>query len=788
MKRLGISIVVVMGLCLAAGFGAAAALAATNTYISQFNDSETKANPFEPDALAVNSKGDVYVADLVNGVVDEFNSSGTGKPLAEFNGGGTEHKSFQPRSLAVNSNGDVYVGDYVDDVVDEFSPPATGKSEPIPLAEFTGGKTTAGSFKPFSLAVNSSEDVYVGDTEGEVVDEFSPPATGKSEPIPLAEFNGRKTKATSFSPRSLAVNSSKDVYVGDHVNDVVDEFSPPATGKSEPIPLAEITAPQGELSPNTIAVTKTGVLYVGYESGSVLNRFSASGHYECEITGTSSSTQCGGSASETPQGSIEPTGVAVSPKGDLYQSDIVIGDVNIFSPGVTVIEHPLTVKKSGTGNSTVTSTPAGIECKSAEIECTEEFPEENVKLKATAAPGSTFTKWEGCTAVSGGECEVTMSAAKEVKAESTANTLVAFTPTDAGIGTGEVKCEIDKDGGFVTCASEYGKGTELVIEGVEAAGATFAGWSNGTGSAEACTGTGTCAFTIEAATTITATFNKAINFPLNVYVTGKGEVSSNPAGILACTATGGTCEAQLKGVVTLTATAEPGSGYVLAGWIGCKKATASTCEVNVTQAREVTVVFLQEGVQGKNGEGAIIEVLAPGEHGCAAGGIAVKVGAAGTPTYLCNGKEGEVGVEGIEGLPGPEGKAGALGERGAAGASGATGSAGAQGPRGSAGPTGKEGPAGKVELVTCKKVGNKQKCTTKLVSGTFSFTATGSSAHATLSRHGAVYAAGTARGVHGRMSLRLLTVRRLRPGRYTLTLISGSGRHERIRNEAFTLR
>ena len=325
------------------------------------------------------------------------------------------------------------------------------------------------------------------------------------------------------------------------------------------------------------------------------------------------------------------------------------------------------------------------------------IPEENVKLKATAAPGATFTKWEGCTAESGGECEITISAAKEVKAEFTGDAPVAFTPTDAGTGTGEIKCEVDNDGGFVTCASEYGEGTELVVEGVEAAGATFAGWSNGTGSAGACTGAGTCAFTIEAATTITATFNKATSFPLSVYVTGKGEVSSNPAGILACTATGGTCEAQLKGLVTLTATAEPGSGYVLAGWIGCKKATVSTCEVDVTAAREVTAVFLQEGVQGKNGEGVIIEVLAPGEHGCAAGGIAVKVGAAGTPTYLCNGNEGEVGVEGIEGLPGPQGKAGALGERGAAGASGATGSPGAQGPPGPAGPAGKEGPAGKVE-------------------------------------------------------------------------------------------
>ncbi len=90
--------------------------------------------------------------------------------------------------------------------------------------------------------------------------------------------------------------------------------------------------------------------------------------------------------------------------------------------------------------------------------------------------------------------------------------------------------------------------------------------------------------------------------------------------------------------------------------------------------------------------------------------------------------------------------------------------------------------------MTCKKAGKKRKCTTKLVSGTVKFTATGSSAHATLSRHGAVYAAGTESSTSGGMSLRLTPLRKLRPGRYTLTLISsGAGKHETIRSESFTL-
>jgi VCBS repeat protein/FG-GAP repeat protein len=100
-----------------------------------------------------------------------------------------------------------------------------------------------------------------------------------------------------------------------------------------------------------------------------------------------------------------------------------------------------------------------------------------------------------------------------------------------------------------------------------------------------------------------------------------------------------------------------------------------------------------------------------------------------------------------------------------------------QGPQGPAGAPGSQGPAGaagKVELVTCKTVTKRvkhkkvksQKCTGKLVSGTLKFKA--SAATAMLSRAGKVYALGSA-SADGR-TLELVPSRRLRTGRYTLTL------------------
>ncbi len=162
---------------------------------------------------------------------------------------------------------------------------------------------------------------------------------------------------------------------------------------------------------------------------------------------------------------------------------------------------------------------------------------------------------------------------------------------------------------------------------------------------------------------------------------------------------------------------------------------------------------------------------------------ATEVGA----VFLKDGKEGPTGKEGKAGTNGTNGEKGVSGPAGVAGEKGANGANGAVGAQGPAGPAGPAGPPGKVELVTCEKIKGKQHCTTKLVSGTVKFTATGSLARATLSRDGAVYAAGSARVARGRMSLRLLLLRRLTAGRYTLTLISGAGSHESIRSESFTL-
>ena len=76
----------------------------------------------------------------------------------------------------------------------------------------------------------------------------------------------------------------------------------------------------------------------------------------------------------------------------------------------------LTVNKTGagSGNGSVSSSPAGISCGT---DCSEPYDSgTSVTLTASAAGGATFAGWSGCNTVSGATCTVTMSAARTVTA------------------------------------------------------------------------------------------------------------------------------------------------------------------------------------------------------------------------------------------------------------------------------------------------------------------------------------------------------------------------------------
>ena len=235
----------------------------------------------------------------------------------------------------------------------------------------------------------------------------------------------------------------------------------------------------------------------------------------------------------------------------------------------------LTVNKAGSGTGTVTSAPAGINCG---VTCSANYAGGTVvTLTAASAVGSTFAGWSGGGCTGTGTCNVSLNANTAVTA--TFNTVpptVTLATTMSGTGTGTVSC----NGGV--CQASYPSGSALTIVATPAATSLFAGW----GGACAASGTATtCNLTINANSTVSATFNLPT---LSVVVAGTGTVTSNPAGINC----GATCTASFNMNTAITFTA---TGANFSGWSGGGCAGMGTCIVTLTQNTTVTANF---GVAG----------------------------------------------------------------------------------------------------------------------------------------------------------------------------------------------
>ena len=159
-----------------------------------------------------------------------------------------------------------------------------------------------------------------------------------------------------------------------------------------------------------------------------------------------------------------------------------------------LIDRALTITEGGSGSGEVE-----CEVEESEIEeaCQPTYPDgTNVVVIGFEDVGSEFVEWTGdCDAVFANECELTMNADKTVGVTFDLITH-DLTVNTAGAGSGSVSC----DGG--ACAASYPENTTVTLTAAAAPGSAFAGWS-GAG----CSGAGSCVVTINADTTVTATFD-----------------------------------------------------------------------------------------------------------------------------------------------------------------------------------------------------------------------------------------------------------------------------------------
>ena len=312
-----------------------------------------------PGGVAVDSAGNVYIADVNDHRIRKVDSTGTITTIAGtgefgFSGDGgpaVEAELRRPRGVAVDSAGNVYIADSSDHRIRKVDSTGTittiaGTGEFGFVSTDDGGPAAAARLAfPYGVAVDSAGNLYIADAANRRIRKID--STGTITTIAgTGEFGfsgdgGPAVEAELRSPGGVAVDSAGNVYIAD-VNDhrirKVDSTGTITTiaGTGEccffstddggPAAAALLASPYG------VAVDSAGNLYIADTGNRRIRKIDSTG----TITTIAGTGEVGFSGDGGPAAAARlafPDGVAVDSAGNLYIADTGNRRIRKLTPG-----------------------------------------------------------------------------------------------------------------------------------------------------------------------------------------------------------------------------------------------------------------------------------------------------------------------------------------------------------------------------------------------------------------------------------------------------------------------
>ncbi len=325
-----------------------------------------------PWRVAVDSAGNVYVADSDNNTIRKVTPGGEVTTLAGLagsygsaDGPGSAARFSQPAGVAVDSADNVYVADTGNSTIRKVTP---------------GGVVTtlAGGFnQPSGVAVDSAGNVYVADTVNSTIRKVTPGGvvtTLAGLAGSQGSTDGTGSAARFCYPQSVAVDSAGNVYVADANNYSIRKVTPAGAVST----LAGLAASPGSADgtgsaarfsgPCGVAVDSAGIVYVADNGNCTIRKVTPGG----VVTTLAGLTGIGGSADGTGSAArfYIPYGAAVDSAGNVYVADTYNLTVRKVTPGgvVTTLAGLAGVWGSadGTGSAARFQQPGGVAVDSAD--------------------------------------------------------------------------------------------------------------------------------------------------------------------------------------------------------------------------------------------------------------------------------------------------------------------------------------------------------------------------------------------------------------------------------------
>jgi sugar lactone lactonase YvrE len=220
---------------------------------------------FQPTSLTFDSSGNLFVADTGNTTISKITSAGVvtnfagARPYGGADGTVTDSRFSFPEGVAVDSSGNVFVADTLNGKIRKVTPTGVVSTFAGSNYGFVNGIGTTASFTiPKAIAVDSTNgNVFVADSNNHAIRKIT--AAGVVSTFAgsgNAGFSNGNGAAASFNfPVGVAVDSSGNVFVADSNNNAIRKISPAGIVST----FADASA--GLSGPGGVAVDSNGNVY-----------------------------------------------------------------------------------------------------------------------------------------------------------------------------------------------------------------------------------------------------------------------------------------------------------------------------------------------------------------------------------------------------------------------------------------------------------------------------------------------------------------------------------------------
>ena len=299
----------------------------------------TSAELNSPVAMALDSSGNLYIADAANNRIRKVSggkiSTFAGNGTAQYSGDGgaaTSASLADPYGLAFDQQGNLYIADLNNQVVRQVTPSGTISTFAGINLYGSGGDggpaTSAYLNRPIGLAVDTAGDLYIADSNNYCIrkvttDGIIHTVAGKITASGYSGDGGPATSALMGTPFGIALDSTGNLYIADTSNNRIRMVSA-ATGiittvagngqqgdggDGGPATSAQLNDPEG------VAVDAAGAIYISEKFGNRVRQV---------VNGVIN----------TIQGSplFEPFGLSAGPSGALYIADFGNDVIRLLTP------------------------------------------------------------------------------------------------------------------------------------------------------------------------------------------------------------------------------------------------------------------------------------------------------------------------------------------------------------------------------------------------------------------------------------------------------------------------